>query len=88
MTGRAVCGETPSPLLSSDKMPRAGPSRSQRQFSQTQAQTQNPTQTHRYGRSQRRVEDEDEEEEIALDEDDEPGADDAGTVCDTTKSDW
>lgn len=63
-------------------MPRAGPSRSQRQFSQTQ----NPTQTERYGRSQRRVEDEEEDEEIALDEDDEDDADEGGTVCehDTT----
>ena len=60
-------------------MPRAGPSRSQRQFSQTQ----NPTQTERYGRSQRRVEDEEEEEEIALDDDDEPGVDDTGTVRET-----
>lgn len=67
-------------------MPRAGPSRSQRQFSRTQPPTQNPTQTQRYGRSQRRVEDEEEDEEIALDEDDEDDADEGGTVCehDTT----
>ncbi|KAI9432402.1 MAGE-domain-containing protein [Lactarius indigo] len=63
-------------------MPRWGPLRSQRQFSQTQAQTQNPTQSQRYGRSQRRVEDEDEDEEIPLDDDDgdgEPGANETGT---------
>ena len=71
-------------LLSPYKMPRAGPSRTQRQFSQVQAQTQNPTQTQRYSRSQRRVEDDDEEEEIPLDDDDEPGANDTGTVRDTT----
>ena len=65
-------------------MPRAGPSRSQRQFSQTQAQTQHPTQTQRYGRSQRRVEEEEEEEEVAFDDDDEAGADDGGTVRGTT----
>ncbi|KAH9054702.1 MAGE-domain-containing protein [Lactarius vividus] len=62
-------------------MPRAGPSRSQRQFSQIQAQTQtqNPVQTQRYSRSQRRVEDEDEEEEIPLDDDeDEPGTNETG----------
>ncbi|KAF8272190.1 MAGE family-domain-containing protein [Lactarius quietus] len=56
-------------------MPRAGPSRTQRQF----AQTQNASQT-QYRRSQRRVEDEDQDEEIALDSDeDEAGANDAGT---------
>ncbi len=57
-------------------MPRAGPSRSQRQFSQAQ----NRTQTQRYARSQRRVEEEDDEEEIALPEDDEPEANNTGTV--------
>lgn len=56
-------------------MPRAGPSRSQRQPSQTQTQ--------RYGRSQRRHEDEDDAEEIVAEnyEDyDEPGMEDASTV--------
>jgi melanoma-associated antigen len=56
-------------------MPRAGPSRSQRQPSQTQTQ--------RYSRSQRRVEDDDEEEVIEtqnFEDDDEPNLDDAGTV--------
>ena len=63
-------------LLYPYKMPRAGPSRSQRQVSQTQAQTQNPPRTQRYGRSQRRVEDEEEEDEnIALDEEDDDMAD-------------
>jgi hypothetical protein len=67
-------------------MPRAGPSRSQRQVSQTQAQTQNLPQTQRYGRSQRRVEDEEEEDEnIALDEEDDDMADenDGENVRDT-----
>ena len=56
-------------------MPRAGPSRSQRQPSQTQTQ--------RYGRSQRRHEDEDDAGDIAAEnheDDDEPGMDDTGTV--------
>lgn len=56
-------------------MPRAGPSRSQRQPSQTQTQ--------RYGRSQRRLEEEEEEEEIAVqnsEDDEEPGLDDTNTV--------
>ncbi len=57
-------------------MPRAGPSRSQRQPSQTQTQ--------RYGRSQRRHEDEDDAEEIVAetyeDDDDEPGREDTNTV--------
>jgi hypothetical protein len=56
-------------------MPRAGPSRSQRQPSQTETQ--------RYSRSQRRVEDDDEEEVIEAanyEDDDEPNLDDAGTV--------
>ena len=56
-------------------MPRAGPSRSQRQPSQTQTQ--------RYGRSQRRHEDEDDAEEIVAEnyeDDDEPGMEDASTV--------
>lgn len=59
-------------------MPRAGPSRSQRQPSQTQTQ--------RYGRSQRsqrRHEDSDDAEEIAVEnyeDDDEPGMEDTGTV--------
>jgi hypothetical protein len=58
-------------------MPRAGPSRSQRQPSQTQTQ--------RYGRSQRRLEDEDEDEEIAIpnsEDDEEPGMDDTNSVRD------
>jgi hypothetical protein len=56
-------------------MPRAGPSRSQRQPPQTQTQ--------RYGRSQRRLEDDDDDEEIAVqnsEDDEEPGMDDANTV--------
>ena len=54
-------------------MPRAGPSRSQRQPSQTQTQ--------RYGRSQRRLEDEDEEIAVQNSEDDEGhGVDDSNTV--------
>lgn len=56
-------------------MPRAGPSRSQRQPSQSQSQ--------RYGRSQRRHEDEDEAEEIVAEnyeDDDEPGMGDTTTV--------
>ena len=55
-------------------MPRAGPSRSQRQPSQTQTQ--------RYGRSQRRLEDED-DDEVAVqnsDDDEETGMDDTTTV--------
>ncbi len=55
-------------------MPRAGPSRSQRQPSQTQ--------THRYGRSQRRIEDENDDEEIVVgnyEDDDEP-MEDTNTV--------
>jgi hypothetical protein len=59
-------------------MPRAGPSRSRRQPSQTQTQ--------HYGRSQRRLEDEDEDGEIAIpnSEDDEKpaGMDDTNSVCD------
>ncbi|KAH9987059.1 MAGE family-domain-containing protein [Russula vinacea] len=54
-------------------MPRAGPSRSQRQPSQTQTQ--------RYGRSQRRLEDED-DDEVAVqnsDDDEETGMDDTTT---------
>jgi hypothetical protein len=56
-------------------MPRAGPSRSQRQPSQTQTQ--------RYGRSQRRQEDEDNAEEIVAEnyeDDDEPGIEGTNTV--------
>ena len=56
-------------------MPRAGPSRSQRQPSQTQTQ--------RYGRSQRRREEEDDAEEIVFEnyeDDDEPGMQDTNTV--------
>ena len=56
-------------------MPRAGPSRSQRQPSQSHSQ--------RYGRSQRRHEDEDEAEEIVAEnyeDDDEPGMGDTNTV--------
>jgi hypothetical protein len=55
-------------------MPRAGPSRSQRQPSQTQSQ--------RYGRTQRVVEEEDDEEEVVglnLDDDEEPGLDEPGS---------
>jgi hypothetical protein len=53
-------------------MPRAGPSRSQRQPSQTQSQ--------RYGRTQRHVEDEEDGEEIIAQfyDDDEDGVDDTG----------
>lgn len=58
-------------------MPRAGPSRSQRQPSQTQPQ--------RYGRTQRVVEGDDEEEVVGqnYDDDEEPGLDEpeGGTVC-------
>jgi len=59
-------------------MPRAGPSRSQRQPSQTQSQ--------RYGRTQRVIEEEDDEEEVVgqnYDDDEEPGLDEpgGGTVC-------
>ena len=62
-------------------MPRAGPSRSQRQPSQTQSQ--------RHGRTQRRVEDEEDEEEIVVDnydDDEEAGLDatGSGTVRCTT----
>ena len=56
-------------------MPRAGPSRSQRQPSQTQTQ--------RYGRSQRRREEEDDAEDIVFEnyeDDDEPGMQDTNTV--------
>jgi hypothetical protein len=56
-------------------MPRAGPSRSQRQPSQTQTQ--------RYGRSQRHHEDEDDAEEILAEnyeDDDGPGMEDTNTV--------
>ena len=56
-------------------MPRAGPSRSQRQPPQTQTQ--------RYGRSQRRHEDEDDAEELVAEnyeDDDEPGMEDTNTV--------
>jgi len=58
-------------------MPRAGPSRSQRQPSQTQSQ--------RYGRIQQVVEEEVDEEEVVgqnYDDDEEPGLDqpDGGTV--------
>jgi hypothetical protein len=56
-------------------MPRAGPSRSQRQPSQIQTQ--------RYGRSQRRHEDEDDAEEIVAEnyeDEDEPGMGDSNTV--------
>jgi hypothetical protein len=56
-------------------MPRAGPSRSQRQPSQTQTQ--------RYSRSQRRLEDEDGDEEVAVqhsEDDEEHGVDDSNTV--------
>ena len=56
-------------------MPRAGPSRSQRQPSQTQTQ--------RYGRSQRRREEEDDAEDIVFEnyeDDDELGMQDTNTV--------
>jgi hypothetical protein len=53
-------------------MPRAGPSRSQRQ----------PSQTQRYGRSQRRLEDEDDDEMVVQnsEDEDETGMDDTTTV--------
>jgi hypothetical protein len=53
-------------------MPRAGPSRSQRQPSQTQSQ--------RYGRTQRHVEDGEDGEEVVAQyyDDDEDGVDDTG----------
>jgi hypothetical protein len=56
-------------------MPRAGPSRSQRQPSQSQSQ--------RYGRSQRRHEDEDGAEDIVAEnyeDEDEPSMGDTNTV--------
>jgi hypothetical protein len=54
-------------------MPRAGPSRSQRQPSQAQSQ--------RHGRTQRRIEEDDDDEVVAqtYEDDEEPGLDDSGS---------
>ena len=62
-------------------MPRAGPSRLQRQPLQTQTQ--------HYSRSQRRFEDKDKDEEIAIpnsEDDEEPCMDDTNSVCDALVS--